>query len=151
MIEELDAFTKSPEHHLWANVVERALQDYVRFFDWYVARAQRSTAKSPDLTRASLKGVMAYELETLKWFFFSSEPVPFNLAWIFDHVFNADERLLETIRVKVKEAHYANLLANKTHPGLKHYLEAYSNAGVLAEIRTQRRTKKVRWRSGVLH
>lgn len=152
MVDEPNGYTKSGEHLLWFNVLDRALQDYTRFFDWYVQRAVRSNnGKTADVTRESLRGLMAYELDVLKWFFFSTQSTPFNLTWIFDHCFGGDERLLAGIRERVREKHLTNLVENKKHPAVKHLYKSYSNDGLLKDIITDTPPRKIRWHVSSLH
>lgn len=147
MLDELDSFAaKSGEHLLWFNVLDRALQDYTRFFDWYIQRASKSNGvANPDVTRESLRGLMSYELEVLKWFFFSAQPTPFNLSWIFDHCFGGDERLLTSIRDRIKLKHRTNLIENKNHPAVAHFVSQYTENGLLENVPTDVPSRKIRW------
>jgi hypothetical protein len=141
-----------PERLLWISVFDRATMDYINFFDHWVHKANSyKTPKHRPKRCNSLEAKLRLELSTLKWFFFSEHPVAYNLTWIFDHCFEGDARLLRSVREKLKQRHYLNLVKHKEHEALKQIVEVYESQGVLANLPALKPQSKFRWRVNVVH
>lgn len=150
MLDEHDpSFVKSGEHLLWLNVIDRAVQDYTRFYDWVVLRGTKpQNGGSQPLTAKTLWTAMQTELYNLQWFFFAP-PEEFNFAWIFAHVFSADEDLLTDIRKKLRELHLDNAAENKDNKVIWPFI-AHISPQKLSK-RQRKSVAKLRWHVGPLH
>lgn len=146
-------FHTSPEHVLWISVTERAVLDYVRYFDWWTFTADRPTHFATlEERRHSVKARMKSELAVLEWFFFERESTPCNLSWIFDHVFNGDQALLEKIRRTIREKHLSNLVEHRDHPAVAAFIAQLEADGVAVDETPQHpRQKKIPSRVILLH
>lgn len=149
MIHEIDSFKMSGEHRLWLNVVERAIQDYIFFFDYVVRGAQITSYGSPRVySRRSMSVMRAHELKELRDWLFDDDPNVINLKWVFDHCFDGDDGLLTKLRDRIREQHITNLSNNKDHPAVKQFFQLYNAEGQKIERRTAPRVKKTRWNKG---
>lgn len=107
----------TPEHILWAHVLDRAMMDYGNFFTWFVSHSAFTELKSD-----SYRSAMTKELRTLEWFFFSKDSVPHNLNWIIDHCYDGNEGLAQVIRRKIAEKYRDNLIEYQNSEYVKPYL-----------------------------
>jgi hypothetical protein len=70
----------TPEHILWLAVIDRAMMDYIK--------------PTIDLTGSARR--------SLNWFFFATEPAPFNLLWV-SEMLCGDADVAKRVRKRIRE------------------------------------------------
>jgi hypothetical protein len=126
---------KRPEYRLWMAVVERAITDYIFFWDWYITRAKfRDGYKLPQTYKRSVNNIMRANLEVLNAFLFDEIAAPTNFAWVFDNCFQDERHLLKGIRDRIKHLHLQNLKKNEDNPILEHIVKQYKLEHGFAEL-----------------
>lgn len=138
-----------PEHKLWVSVLDRAVMDYTMFFD-YVTTKMRNTNSNSKMRRNARNGMMR-ELDSLRWFFFEENILPYNLAWIADLCFDSDSDFLDKVRKRVQEKHYSNLMQYERYPEFELLIQQYKELGYATKLVKVEPHKKFRLRVDFLH
>lgn len=94
---------QTPERNLWMAVIERALKDFCFFFDKLMATGKGQILNYNPYQQYGTKSFnvrVIKELNRLRWFLFSDEIEPFNLAFLIEQFYdNSDEILIEIRKV----------------------------------------------------
>ncbi len=137
------------EHQLWVAVLDRAIMDYTMFFDYVVTRMRNTNCNSR--IRRNVRNGMMRELDSLRWFFFDENILPYNLTWIADHCFDGDCDFLDKVRKRVQEKHYSNLMQYERLPEFELLIQQYKELGYATKIIKVEAHKKLRLRVDFLH
>jgi hypothetical protein len=123
--------------------------DYTMFFDYVVTR-MRNTDSNNKKQRTARNGMMR-KLDSLRWFFFEEQLLPYNLTWIADFCFDGDADFLDKVRKRIQEKHYSNLMQYKDYPEFELLIKQYKELGYATKLVKVEPHKKLRVRVDFLH
>jgi len=142
--EKVDHRTQCPEYKLWTAVMLRALTDYVKFFDQWIAFEKQSKYNDRnEKRRIKSKVKLNLELNWLRWFIFGDASEEFTLAWIYEHCLLEQTTSLQKTRNNLVRLHQQNLEKNKQHLLFKEIYQIYKDHGPLADVLTHLRQNKL--------
>lgn len=96
---------QTPERNLWMAVIERAMKDFCFFFDKLNGSGKGQILNyNPhhQYGTQSFNTRVIKELNRLRWFLFSNEMEPFNLAFLIDQFYDDSDGILLEIRKVAK-------------------------------------------------
>ena len=100
-VDQEAAVLKTPERELWFAVIERALKDYCFFFDKILTTGNGHLIRYDELHKVhrqsfNLKAIAV--INRLRWFLFEKQPVPFNLTFLLEQLYDDDTHVAAHIR-----------------------------------------------------
>jgi len=104
---------ETPERSLWFAVIERALKDYCYFFDRLNHSNSNDLLKHDNtnkLTKNEFNLKAIAELNRLRWFIFAKDPIPFNLEYLSEQLYDDGHGIASQIRKEAAKHFKLNLM-----------------------------------------